>query len=126
MQEIFEVMGGQESYVTGKLEAYFRAKGIPYRNLPFTIEGLQAAATHTGFFQIPQVVCPDGSWLVDTTLIIEYLDRLHPEPRTPNPEPRPRTPRRISLHCYRKTTRTNGCGGPPGIIAGPSVLVLSS
>ena len=82
MQEIFEVIGGQESYFTGKLEAYLRAKGIPYRNLPFTIEDLQAAATRTGFFQIPQVACSDGSWLVDTTLIIDYLDRLYPEPRT--------------------------------------------
>jgi glutathione S-transferase len=82
MQEKLKVIGGQESYFTGKLESYLRAKGIAYDNIPFTMEGVQEAGMHTGVFQIPQVVCPDGSWLVDTTLIIEYLNRLHPEPRT--------------------------------------------
>ena len=87
MQEIIKVIGGQESYFTGKLEAYLRAKGILYQNIPFTIEGVQEAAAHTGVFQIPQVACPDGSWLVDTTMIIDYLDRLHPEPRTSPVDP---------------------------------------
>jgi glutathione S-transferase len=87
MQEALKVIGGHESYFTGKLEAYLRAKGIPYQNVPFTLEGLQQAAAHTGFFQIPQVACPDGSWLVDTTLIIDYLDRVHPEPRTSPTDP---------------------------------------
>ncbi len=82
MQKMIKVIGGQESYFTGKLEAYLRAKGIPYQNIPFTMERLQEAATHTGVFQIPQVACPDGTWLVDTTMIIDYFDRLYPEPRT--------------------------------------------
>jgi hypothetical protein len=60
MQETLKVIGAQESYFTGKLEAYLRAKGIPYQNVPFTMEELQQAAAHTGFFQIPQVACPDG------------------------------------------------------------------
>jgi len=87
MQQKLKVIGGQESYFAGKLEAYLRAKGIPYHNVPFTMEELQVAATHTGFFQIPQVECPDGSWLIDTTLIIDYLDRLHPEPKTSPTDP---------------------------------------
>lgn len=82
MSEIYKVIGGHESYFTGKLEAYLRAKGIPYENIPFTMEKLQEVAAHTGFVQIPQVECPDGSWLVDTTMMIEYLDRLYPEPVT--------------------------------------------
>ena len=82
-----KVIGGQESYFTGKLESYLRAKGIDYQNAPFTMEALAEAATHTGFFQIPQVSCPDGSWLVDTTQIIDYLDSLHPEPRTSPTDP---------------------------------------
>ena len=87
MQQALKVIGGQESYFTGKLEAYLRAKGIPYQNVPFTIEELQAVAVRTGFFQIPQVECADGSWLVNTTLIIDYLDRLHPAPRTSPTDP---------------------------------------
>jgi glutathione S-transferase len=82
MKEILTVIGGHESYFTGKLEAYLRAKGIPYQNSAFTLEKMQKVAANTGFFQIPQIACPDGSWLVDTTPIIAYLDGLHPEPRT--------------------------------------------
>ena len=82
MKEILTVVGGHESYFTGKLEAYLRAKGIPYQNTPFTMEKMQEMAANTGFFQIPQVACPDGSFLVDTTAIIAYLDSLHPEPGT--------------------------------------------
>ena len=74
MSEALKVVGGQESYFTGKLEAYLRAKGIAYQNIPFTMAELEEAASHTGFFQIPQVECPDGSWLVDTSLIIDYLE----------------------------------------------------
>lgn len=87
MQEALKVIGGHESYFTGKLEAYLRAKGIAYQNIPFTFEAIQQAALHTGFFQIPQVQCPDGSWLVDTTPTIAYLDSLHPEPRTSATDP---------------------------------------
>ena len=56
MLEPLKVIGGQESYFTGKLETYLRAKGIAYQNVPFTMETLQEAASHTGFMQIPQVV----------------------------------------------------------------------
>ena len=87
MQEVLKLIGGQESYFTGKLEVYLRAKGIPYQNSSFTMEKLLQAASHTGFVQIPQVACPDGTWLVDTTLIIDYLDRKHPEPRTSPTDP---------------------------------------
>jgi glutathione S-transferase len=74
------VYGSTASYYTGKLEAYFRAKGIPYRLEPFAESNMRRAARHTGVVQIPQVECPDGSWLVDTTLIIEHYERLRPEP----------------------------------------------
>jgi glutathione S-transferase len=87
MPEALKVLGGHESYFTGKLEAYLRAKGIAYQNIPFTMDALVEAASHTGFFQIPQVECPDGSWLVDTSLIIDYLDQQHPEPRTTPTDP---------------------------------------
>ena len=90
MQEKLKVIGTHASYFTGKLEAYLRAKGIAYDSIPFTMERLQEAGTHTGVLQIPQVICPDGSWLVDTTLIIEYIDRRHPEPKTAPIDPEAR------------------------------------
>lgn len=80
MKETYTVHGAHESYYTGKIEAYFRAKGIAYRNAAFTPSGLQRCAEHTGVMQIPQVQCPDGSWLIDTTAIIEFFERTHRGP----------------------------------------------
>lgn len=74
------VHGTTASYFTGKLEAYLRAKGIPYRLQPFDETSMRRAARHTGVVQVPQVECPDGGWLVDTTLIIEHFERTRPEP----------------------------------------------
>jgi glutathione S-transferase len=74
------VYGSSASFYTGKLEAYFRAKGIPYRLEPFSETNMRRCARHTGIVQIPQVECPDESWLVDTTLIIEYFERVRPDP----------------------------------------------
>lgn len=74
------VYGTDCSYYTGKLEAYLRAKGIAYRLEPFNAANMRRAARHTGVTQIPQVECPDGSWLVDTTPIIAHVERLQPEP----------------------------------------------
>ncbi len=74
------VYGSTASYYTGKLEAYLRAKGIPYRLEPFTESNMRRTARHTGVMQIPQVECPDGRWLVDSTLIIEHFEQSRPEP----------------------------------------------
>ena len=74
------VYGGDESYYTGKLEAYLRAKGIAYRLVPFSPRNLRRAARYTGVMQAPQVERPDGSWLVDTTAIIDYVETVHAEP----------------------------------------------
>ncbi len=87
MQEPLKVTGGQESYFTGILESYLRAKGISYENPPFTMDAFMHACSLTGFAQIPQALCPDGTWLVDTTLIMDYLNRVHPEPRTSPTDP---------------------------------------
>jgi glutathione S-transferase len=74
------VYGSTASYYTGKLEAYLRAKGIPYRLEPFGESNMRRCARHTGVVQIPQVECTDGSWLIDSTLIMEHFERLLPEP----------------------------------------------
>ena len=74
------VYGTTCSYYTGKLEAYLRAKAIPYRLEPFSESNMRRCADHTGIVQIPQVECPDGSWLIDTTLIIEHFERSRPTP----------------------------------------------
>lgn len=78
--EPWVVYGTDCSYYTGKLEAYFRAKGIAYRLEPFNEENMRRCARYTGVIQIPQVERPDRSWLVDTTRIIDHLEREQPEP----------------------------------------------
>lgn len=80
MREPWIVHGGDESYYTGKLEAYLRAKGIAYRLEPFSPSSMRRAARHTGVVQIPQVELPDGGWLVDTTLIIDHVEDQQPLP----------------------------------------------
>lgn len=75
------VYGSDCSYYTGKLEAYLRAKGIPYRLEPFGRRNMRRAARSTGVVQIPQVELEDGSWLVDTTPILAYFESVRPEPR---------------------------------------------
>lgn len=81
------VYGTTASYFTGKLEGYLRAKGIAYRLEPFSESSMRRCVAHTGLVQIPQVECPDGSWLIDTTLIIEHLERVRPEPMVSPREP---------------------------------------
>jgi glutathione S-transferase len=81
------VHGTTASYYTGKLEAYLRAKGIAYRLEPFSRATMRRCARHTGVVQVPQVECADGSWLVDSTLIIEYFERVRPEPAVTPREP---------------------------------------
>ncbi len=36
---------------------------------------------------MPQVECPDGSWLVDSTLIIEHFEKVRPDPRVTPSDP---------------------------------------
>lgn len=75
------VHGLDLSYFTGKLEAYLRAKGIPYVLREMTTGSFRACARATGVLQMPQVECPDGTWLTDTTLIIRHFEATQPEPR---------------------------------------------
>ena len=73
------------SYFTKKLEAYFLAKGIPYQFVEMDAPDLIQCGDKVGITQLPQVQCPDGSWLTDTTPIIEHfesdasLPRLRPQ-----------------------------------------------
>lgn len=58
------------SLFTGKLEAYFRVKGIPHDYVEMDTADMARCAKATGIAQMPQVETPDGGWLTDTTAII--------------------------------------------------------
>jgi glutathione S-transferase len=87
MSDILTVHGLDLSYFTGKLEAYLRVKGIAYRFQEMDTADFAACAKATGFKQMPQVQLPNGDWLTDTTLTIEYYEKLHPEPQLTPADP---------------------------------------
>jgi deazaflavin-dependent oxidoreductase (nitroreductase family) len=62
------------SYFTGKLEAYFQTKGIPFHFVEMHRTQFKACAEATGITQLPCTQEPDGSWLTDTTRIIEHFE----------------------------------------------------
>jgi glutathione S-transferase len=74
------VYGSEISYFTGKLEAYLRYKGIDYQRVALTPLVWNRVARKTGARQMPAVELPDGRWVTDTTPIIEWIERQHPEP----------------------------------------------
>lgn len=75
------------SYFTGKLEAWLRARGIPYRFEEMNTRAFRRAGRATGVMQMPQVEMPDGSWVTDTTAIMADF-----ETRFPGPALSPRDP----------------------------------
>jgi glutathione S-transferase len=62
------------SYFTKKLETYFLVKGIPYKFVELDSPGFAQYAEKVGVMQIPLVECPDGTWLSDTTPIIQEFE----------------------------------------------------
>lgn len=80
MTQPYIVHGLDLSYFTGKLEAYFRGKGIPYVLKEMTTRSFRDCARATGVQQMPQVECPDGTWFTDTTLIIQHFEKALPTP----------------------------------------------
>lgn len=62
------------SYFTGKLEAYFQTKGVPFRFEELNRKQFQACGKATGILQLPCVKTPDGTWLTDTTAIMERFE----------------------------------------------------
>ncbi|MBO6633006.1 MAG: glutathione S-transferase family protein [Parvibaculum sp.] len=68
------------SYFTGKLEAWLRARGIPYRFEEMDTHAFRRAGRATGVLQMPQVEMPDGSWFTDTTAIMADFEKRFPGP----------------------------------------------
>jgi glutathione S-transferase len=76
---MMKVYGANISYYTGKLEAYLRYKGLPYRNVSPYLHQKKIRA-NVGAMQLPIVERADGRWMSDTTPIILQLESEHPTP----------------------------------------------
>ncbi|HEY1058541.1 MAG TPA: glutathione S-transferase family protein [Limnobacter sp.] len=74
-----KVHGLDLSYFTGKLEAYLRGKGIAYELIEMDTRDFKTCGKATGVAQMPQVEWNQGEWLSDTTLILPFMEGVHPE-----------------------------------------------
>ena len=73
--------GSSISYFTGKLENYFRIKGVPYRFQALTARRhAELVRQKTGSAQMPALELADGRWLSDTTPIIQWFETNYPTP----------------------------------------------
>ena len=76
------VQGTNTSSFTGKLENYFRLKGIPYALEAMTFPAaIKLNAARVGISQMPVVGLGDGRWMTDTTAMIQWFEQHYPEPR---------------------------------------------
>lgn len=82
------VYGSSISYFTGKLENYFRLKGIPYQLQALAAPHcMKLVRQNTGSTQMPALLLGDGRWMTDSTAIIQWFETAfsatHVIPRNP-------------------------------------------
>jgi len=66
------------SYFSGKMQAYLAYKGIPHRTREITWKELvERVAPQTGLVEVPVVECADGSFLRDSTAMIEWFEQRY-------------------------------------------------
>ncbi|MEE4193533.1 MAG: glutathione S-transferase family protein [Halieaceae bacterium] len=76
-----DLYGSNISYFTGKLENYFRVKGIEYRLHAMRFPGdARRIERDLGVFQMPVLQLPDGRWMTDSTKIIQWFEAEQPTP----------------------------------------------
>ncbi len=82
------VYGSDISYFTGKLENYFRLKGVPYE-----FRAMQAPADskkierEVGIYQVPAIELGDGRWMTDSTKTIQWFEKMFPDDPILPPDP---------------------------------------
>ncbi|MEM8849135.1 MAG: glutathione S-transferase N-terminal domain-containing protein [Pseudomonadota bacterium] len=81
MPASYDVFVFHRSYFCGKMLAYLRYKQIPFTPIykPLSEVGLEIAR-NTGLRQMPVIRTPDGTWLHDTTPMIDWFEARHPDP----------------------------------------------
>jgi glutathione S-transferase len=80
--------GSNISYFTGKLENYFRVKGLAYELRPMVFPAdAKRFEQELGIFQMPTLQLADGRWMTDSTKIIQWFEAAVPEPPLLPPDP---------------------------------------
>ena len=81
MEHDYTFYGWQASYFAGKTRAYLNYKGMDYVNKEINLfDILFTIPKNTGRKAMPAIKCSDGNWLCDTPLIMEELEKCHPQP----------------------------------------------
>ncbi|MCH2171946.1 glutathione S-transferase C-terminal domain-containing protein [Myxococcota bacterium] len=98
LRGVYRLFSWEHSYFSGKARAYLRYKhhcgdlGEGYEDIlatPELIEGLLTPRSGSG--AVPQLEAPDGTWIQDSSEIIDYCEAAHPRtPVIPDPETLPR------------------------------------
>jgi glutathione S-transferase len=69
------IYGSSISYFTGKMESYFKIRGIPYKRIVAPYPSFERKMKKmVGIHQMPAVVLPDGRWMTDTTSMIQWFE----------------------------------------------------
>jgi len=80
VHEPYKVYLADVSYFSGKLEAYFRYKEIPFERVETNAKiGFEEIYQHTGVLKVPAVKTADGLWLKDTTPMLDWFEEKYPE-----------------------------------------------
>lgn len=80
--------GSNISYFTGKMENYFRIRGIPYHFKSMQFPRIERQLKQeVGVSQMPAVQLADGRWLTDTTKMIEWFESKFSDNALVPPDP---------------------------------------
>ena len=81
MSDVFQLLGGEVSFYSGKARAYLRYKNIPFDEVLATRDVYRnEILPRVGWPVIPVVITPEGETLQDTTEIIDALEARFPDP----------------------------------------------
>ena len=99
---MYRLFSWEHSYFSGKVRAFLRYKAhggaLAYEDIlatPELIRGLLVPATQTNV--VPQLLAPDGTWVQDSSEILDFVERAHPEPRV-IPPARSAPKQRLACH----------------------------
>ena len=95
---MYRLFSWEHSYFSGKIRAYLRFKhrhgslGPGFEDILATPELIAGLLTpRSGSGAIPQIEAPDGTWVQDSSDIIDFCEAAHPEmPVVPDPATSPR------------------------------------
>ncbi len=91
MSHEYSLYGWHLSFFTGKTRGYLNFKGIPFNDVQVNaFDLLYRIPKKTGATVMPVVKTSDGQWLQDSTMIVEEIEKRHPEPSA-----KPNTPKQL-------------------------------